>query len=139
MGGSCEPDPSLPSGILTKPDLVDRGTESNVLRVAQNLTYCLKKGFLMVRCRGQQDISDGLSLAEANERESKFFQTHLYFRSGSERLARARGQVSVGPEPIWVFLHPVCGVPVRYGVARDWVSVMQGCSARPPPPLNSHL
>lgn len=69
-----------PAGILTKPDLVDKGTEKNVVNVVQNLTYRLKKGYMIVKCRGQQDITDKLSLAEATKKEMLFFQTHPYFR-----------------------------------------------------------
>lgn len=67
-------------GILTKPDLVDKGTEKNVVNVAQNLTYRLKKGYMIVKCRGQQDITDKQSLAEATKKEMMFFQAHPYFR-----------------------------------------------------------
>lgn len=68
------------AGILTKPDLVDKGAEKNVVNVAQNLTYRLKKGYMIVKCRGQQEITNKLSLAEATKKEMMFFQTHPYFR-----------------------------------------------------------
>lgn len=74
------------TGILTKPDLVDKGTEGTILNVAKNLTYRLKKGFMMVRCRGQQEIMNKLSLAEATKNETEFFQTHPYFRSVPHNL-----------------------------------------------------
>ncbi|XP_055975542.1 interferon-induced GTP-binding protein Mx2 [Sorex fumeus] len=80
MAREVDPEGDRTIGILTKPDLVDKGTESSILRVAQNYTYRLKKGYLMVRCRGQQDIANQLSLAEATEKETKFFQDHPYFR-----------------------------------------------------------
>ena len=68
------------TGILTKPDLVDKGTEKGVLKVVQNLTYRLKKGYMIVKCRGQQEVTNKLSLAEATKKEMMFFQTHPYFR-----------------------------------------------------------
>ena len=68
------------AGILTKPDLVDRGTEDKVVDVAQNLVCHLKKGYMVVKCRGQQDIQDQLSLAEALEKERVFFEDHPHFR-----------------------------------------------------------
>ncbi|XP_023393970.1 interferon-induced GTP-binding protein Mx2 [Pteropus vampyrus] len=67
--------------ILTKPDLVDKGTEKMVVNVVQNLTYRLKKGYMIVRCRGQQEVADRLSLAEATRKETMFFQAHPYFRA----------------------------------------------------------
>ncbi|KAM9693578.1 LOW QUALITY PROTEIN: interferon-induced GTP-binding protein Mx2-like [Trichechus inunguis] len=68
------------NGILTKPDLVNKVTEKAILNVAWNLTYHLKKGYVIVRCRGQQEVTDKLSLAEATRREIHFFQTHPNFR-----------------------------------------------------------
>lgn len=68
------------AGILTKPDLVDRGTEDKVVDVVRNLVYHLKKGYMVVKCRGQQDIQDQLSLTEALEKEQAFFKEHPHFR-----------------------------------------------------------
>ncbi|XP_021563012.1 interferon-induced GTP-binding protein Mx2-like [Carlito syrichta] len=67
--------------ILTKPDLVDRGAESGVMNVVHNLTYPLKKGYMIVRCRGQQEVTENLSLSEATSKERMFFEKHPYFRS----------------------------------------------------------
>ena len=71
---------ACPSGILTKPDLVDRGTEDKVVDVVRNLVYHLKKGYMIVKCRGQQDIQEQLSLTEAFQKEQVFFKDHSYFR-----------------------------------------------------------
>lgn len=68
------------AGILTKPDLVDRGTEDKVVDVVRNLVFPLKKGYLVVKCRGQQDIQERLSLAQALQREQAFFEDHPHFR-----------------------------------------------------------
>ncbi|XP_008569440.1 PREDICTED: interferon-induced GTP-binding protein Mx2 [Galeopterus variegatus] len=80
MAQEVDPDGDRTIGILTKPDLVDKGTEKGVMNVARNLTYHLKKGYMIVKCRGQQDITNKLSLAEATKKEMAFFQTHPYFR-----------------------------------------------------------
>lgn len=71
---------ACPSGILTKPDLVDRGTEDKVVDVVRNLVCHLKKGYMIVKCRGQQDIQEQLSLAEALQKEQVFFKEHPQFR-----------------------------------------------------------
>ncbi|XP_054434503.1 interferon-induced GTP-binding protein Mx2 [Pteronotus mesoamericanus] len=81
MAQEVDPEGDRTIGILTKPDLVDKGAEKNVLNVVQNLTYSLKKGYMIVKCRGQQDITENLSLAEATKREMTFFQSHTYFRT----------------------------------------------------------
>ncbi|XP_025719219.1 interferon-induced GTP-binding protein Mx2 [Callorhinus ursinus] len=81
MAQEVDPDGDRTIGILTKPDLVDKGTEHVVVKVAQNLTYRLQKGYMIVRCRGQEEITNKLSLAEATKKETMFFQAHPYFRA----------------------------------------------------------
>nr|XP_019601315.1 PREDICTED: interferon-induced GTP-binding protein Mx2 [Rhinolophus sinicus]XP_019601316.1 PREDICTED: interferon-induced GTP-binding protein Mx2 [Rhinolophus sinicus]XP_019601317.1 PREDICTED: interferon-induced GTP-binding protein Mx2 [Rhinolophus sinicus]XP_019601318.1 PREDICTED: interferon-induced GTP-binding protein Mx2 [Rhinolophus sinicus] len=81
MAQEVDPEGDRTIGILTKPDLVDKGTEKLVVNVVQNLTYRLKKGYMIVKCRGQQDITNKLSLAEATKKEMMFFQSHPYFRA----------------------------------------------------------
>lgn len=66
-------------GILTKPDLVDKGAEEGVVDVVRNLVIHLKKGYMIVRCRGQQEITDRVTLTEATEREKAFFHDHAHF------------------------------------------------------------
>ncbi|XP_007945510.1 interferon-induced GTP-binding protein Mx2 [Orycteropus afer afer] len=80
MAKEVDPDGDRTIGILTKPDLVDKGDEKSVLNMVQNLTYYLKKGYMIVRCRDQQEIMDNLNLAEATKREINFFQRHPNFR-----------------------------------------------------------
>ncbi|NXS70567.1 MX protein, partial [Pandion haliaetus] len=66
-------------GILTKPDLVDKGTEESIINIIRNLVIPLKKGYMIVKCRGQQDIHNKVALAAAIHQERKFFETHKYF------------------------------------------------------------
>ncbi|XP_050017989.1 interferon-induced GTP-binding protein Mx1 [Alexandromys fortis] len=79
MAQEVDPDGDRTIGILTKPDLVDRGTEDKVVDVVRNLVYHLKKGYMVVKCRGQQDIQNQLSLTEALEKEQVFFKEHPHF------------------------------------------------------------
>ncbi|KAF4074963.1 hypothetical protein AMELA_G00229250 [Ameiurus melas] len=67
-------------GILTKPDLVDRGKEDEVMSVINNEIICLTKGYMVVRCRGQQEIVDRTPFDEAIQQENDFFIEHPYFR-----------------------------------------------------------
>ncbi|KAM6162271.1 interferon-induced GTP-binding protein Mx2-like [Erethizon dorsatum] len=80
MAQEVDPKGDRTIGILTKPDLVDKGTEDKVVDVVHNLVCPLKKGYMVVRCRGQQDIQERLSLAEALQRERAFFEDHPHFR-----------------------------------------------------------
>ncbi|NXK45335.1 MX protein, partial [Chauna torquata] len=66
-------------GILTKPDLVDKGTEKSVMNIIKNEVIPLRKGYMIVKCRGQQDIHNKLTLASAIRQERQFFKTHKYF------------------------------------------------------------
>ncbi|XP_065278695.1 interferon-induced GTP-binding protein Mx2-like [Emys orbicularis] len=80
MAQEVDPDGERTLGILTKPDLVDRGTESSVVDIVQNLVIQLRKGYMIVKCRGQQDIHDKLTLASAIQKERAFFEQHEHFR-----------------------------------------------------------
>ncbi|XP_037380814.1 interferon-induced GTP-binding protein Mx1 [Talpa occidentalis] len=80
MAREVDPDGDRTLGILTKPDLVDRGTEDKVVDVIRNFICPLKKGYMIVKCRGQKDIQDRLSLAQALQKERAFFEEHPYFR-----------------------------------------------------------
>uniref|UniRef100_A0A673GXA9 Interferon-induced GTP-binding protein Mx-like n=1 Tax=Sinocyclocheilus rhinocerous TaxID=307959 RepID=A0A673GXA9_9TELE len=68
-------------GILTKPDLVDKGMEETVIKTVNNQVIPLKKGYMIVKCRGQQDINEKLDLVQALKKERQFFDGHSHFRS----------------------------------------------------------
>ncbi|XP_053544500.1 interferon-induced GTP-binding protein Mx1-like isoform X3 [Ictalurus punctatus] len=67
-------------GILTKPDLVEKGKEDEVVSVINNDIIFLTKGYTVVRCQGQQEVVDRISLYEAIEKEKHFFIEHPHFR-----------------------------------------------------------
>ncbi|NXI71909.1 MX protein, partial [Anseranas semipalmata] len=79
MAQEVDPKGERTLGILTKPDLVDKGTEESVINIIQNEVIPLKKGYMIVKCRGQQDIHNKLTLASAIQQERQFFKTHKYF------------------------------------------------------------
>lgn len=68
------------TGILTKPDLVDKGTEAEVVDIVRNLRVYLKKGYIIVKCCGQSDINNKVTLAATIPKEREFFEEHDYFR-----------------------------------------------------------
>uniref|UniRef100_A0A672SHB0 Interferon-induced GTP-binding protein Mx3-like n=1 Tax=Sinocyclocheilus grahami TaxID=75366 RepID=A0A672SHB0_SINGR len=80
MAQKVDPEGKRTVGILTKPDLIDRGTESKIMDIAQNKTIPLRKGYIMVKCRGQHQINEKISLEEAAQKERDFFQKHNFFR-----------------------------------------------------------
>ncbi|KAG5851541.1 hypothetical protein ANANG_G00052780 [Anguilla anguilla] len=81
MAKEVDPSGQRTLGVLTKPDLVDKGTEETVVNTVNNLIVTLKKGYMMVKCRGQQEINDSLTLEEAIRKERAFFRDHPHFRT----------------------------------------------------------
>ncbi|XP_056107087.1 interferon-induced GTP-binding protein Mx [Rhinichthys klamathensis goyatoka] len=79
MAQGVDPDGSRTLAILTKPDLIDKGAEADILQVLQGKVVPLKKGFTIVRCRGQSDINENVSLGEATRQENEFFANHTDF------------------------------------------------------------
>ncbi|NXN93911.1 MX protein, partial [Rhinopomastus cyanomelas] len=79
MAQEVDPTGERTIGILTKPDLVDKGTEESIVKIIQNMVIPLKKGYMIVKCRGQQDIHNNLALSSAIQQERKFFENHKHF------------------------------------------------------------
>ncbi|XP_057900867.1 interferon-induced GTP-binding protein Mx-like [Melospiza georgiana] len=84
MAQEVDPTGERTIGILTKPDLVDKGTEEAIVKILQNRVIPLKKGYMIVKCRGQQDIHNKLTLAAAIQQEKHFFENHTHFRAFME-------------------------------------------------------
>ncbi|CAI5772532.1 interferon-induced GTP-binding protein Mx1-like [Podarcis lilfordi] len=81
MAQEVDPTGERTLGILTKPDLVDKGTEAEVVDIIRNQRVPLRKGYMIVKCRGQSDINDKVTLGDAIEKEKEFFKEHDFFRS----------------------------------------------------------
>ncbi|KAJ7320589.1 hypothetical protein JRQ81_020100 [Phrynocephalus forsythii] len=79
MAQVVDPQGERTLGILTKPDLVDRGAEEEVIDIVRNQRVPLRKGYMIVKCRGQEDIKNRMSLADANQKEIRFFKEHEFF------------------------------------------------------------
>ncbi|XP_056107090.1 interferon-induced GTP-binding protein Mx3-like [Rhinichthys klamathensis goyatoka] len=80
MAQEVDPEGGRTVAILTKPDLIDRGTEKDILDIVHNKVIPLSKGYTMVKCRGQQQIDENIPLEEATQIERDFFQNHDHFR-----------------------------------------------------------
>uniref|UniRef100_A0AAR2IWU4 Interferon-induced GTP-binding protein Mx n=1 Tax=Pygocentrus nattereri TaxID=42514 RepID=A0AAR2IWU4_PYGNA len=80
MANKVDPFGERTLGILTKPDLVDKGAEETVVSTVCNQVIPLKKGYMIVKCRGQQDINSNLSLAKAIQNERDFFEDNSHFK-----------------------------------------------------------
>ncbi|KAI7995760.1 Dynamin-related protein 1E [Camellia lanceoleosa] len=78
-------------GVLTKLDLMDRGT--NALDVLEGRSYRLQHPWVGIVNRSQADINRNVDMLAARRREHEFFATspdygHLASRMGSEYLAK---------------------------------------------------
>ena len=67
-------------GVLTKLDLMDKGTEHGAVEVIQGGVYSLRHGFVGVINRSQKDIDSKKSIHEALKAESDFFNNHPQFK-----------------------------------------------------------
>uniref|UniRef100_A0A8C4N8Y3 Uncharacterized protein n=1 Tax=Eptatretus burgeri TaxID=7764 RepID=A0A8C4N8Y3_EPTBU len=81
MAQQCDPSGKRTVGVLTKPDLMDPGTEFGAIRVLNNESIKLTKGYVMVKCRSQRDVEGNMTLEDAIEVEKSFFETHSVFKS----------------------------------------------------------
>ncbi|XP_032804092.2 interferon-induced GTP-binding protein Mx1-like isoform X1 [Petromyzon marinus] len=79
MAQAVDPTGVRTLGVLTKPDLMDEGTERNALRILQNQVFPLSKGYVLVKCRSQRDVEAHQTLAEASRVEAAFFKKHPVF------------------------------------------------------------
>eukprot|EP00924_Labyrinthula_sp_SR-Ha-C_P002690 augustus_masked-scaffold_13-processed-gene-4.14-mRNA-1 protein AED:0.39 eAED:0.40 QI:0/-1/0/1/-1/1/1/0/593 len=80
LAAQFDPEGKRTVGVLTKPDLIDNGTEQDVLNVLQNITKPLKLGYVAVKNRGQKEIEEKVTIQEARNREEQFFMTNDSYR-----------------------------------------------------------
>lgn len=94
----ADPEGSRTIGVLTKLDIMDRGTDAiNVLR---NEVIPLRLGYVGVVLRSQEDIIQGQNMGAAREAEAIFFQKRSEYATVAERcgvsmLAQTLNQILV--------------------------------------------
>lgn len=76
-----DPDGDRTVGVFTKPDLVDRGTEKEVVAGLTNQLKPLKHGYSMLRNRSNQELLDDMPIADAHEMEKNYFRSHTIYGS----------------------------------------------------------
>ncbi len=74
-------------GVLTKPDLVDKGAEENVMSLVEGKRNPLRLGYCIVRNRGQSEL--GLDSAERCKKERNFFSTEPWAKLDRDRVGTA--------------------------------------------------
>jgi len=71
MAEICDPKGQRTLGVLTKPDLVDKGAEQDVIKIIEGKSHPLNLGWCIVRNSGQQHLND--SAGDRHGREKVFF------------------------------------------------------------------
>lgn len=97
---NCDPKGDRSVGVLTKIDIVDKGTEATVVSILRNEVHYFKLGWIAVMNRSQKDIDAQKTIAKHLHDEEEFFRTHDYYKplaaqSGAKYLARRLNQVLI--------------------------------------------
>ncbi|KAG2602965.1 hypothetical protein PVAP13_5KG725732 [Panicum virgatum] len=98
MARVADPDGSRTIGVITKLDIMDRGTDARNFLLGNVIP--LKLGYVGVVNRSQQDINSDLSIKDALAREEKFFHTQPAYHGltqycGIPQLAKKLNQILV--------------------------------------------
>lgn len=83
LAREVDPDGTRTIGVLTKLDLMDKGT--NAMDVLQGRVYPLRLGFIGVVNRSQHDINTNRAIDDALKAEKTFFETHPLYSSIKSR------------------------------------------------------
>ncbi len=68
-------------GVLTKPDLVDKGAEEEILHIIRNVRKPLRLGYVIVKNRNQAELKSSLSLENSLVAEDEYFQHHQVWKN----------------------------------------------------------
>jgi dynamin 1-like protein len=91
-----DPDGSRTIGVLTKIDIMDKGTDA--VEMLQGKVIPLKLGFIGVINRSQQDINTKKPIRQAVQDEKAYFANHIKYRSvahqcGTIHLSKTLNQI----------------------------------------------
>ncbi|GMH32307.1 hypothetical protein BSKO_00141 [Bryopsis sp. KO-2023] len=98
MAQSADPEGKRTIGVLTKLDIMDRGT--NAVPILKNLVVPLRLGYIGIVNRSQGDINENKNITQARKNESDFFRGRLEYRDvsnqcGIENLAKRLNSILV--------------------------------------------
>jgi len=79
MARKLDPQGERTLGVLTKVDLMDRGTDA--LKILQNEEIPLRYGYVAVKGRSNQDIKAGMTIKEGLQLEREFFERHPVYKN----------------------------------------------------------
>ncbi|KAJ1664426.1 vacuolar protein sorting-associated protein 1 [Coemansia sp. RSA 1813] len=82
LARELDPDGARTIGVLTKVDLMDKGTD--VIDILAGRVIPLRLGYVPVVNRGQKDIQSKRSISSALDNERQFFETHQSYQSKAQ-------------------------------------------------------
>lgn len=74
-----DPDGSRTLGVITKIDIMDRGTDAAAM--ITNREIPLKLGYVGIKNRSQEDINNKVRVGEALNKEDDYFRNHPIYRN----------------------------------------------------------
>ena len=75
-------------GVITKIDIMDRGTDASKMILNQEIP--LKLGYVGVKNRSQEDINNKVKVAVALDKEDRYFKEHSVYRNLDPRYVGTR-------------------------------------------------
>ena len=84
MARECDPKGIRTIGVITKIDIMDKGTSAK--RMIEGKDVQLRMGFVGIKNRSQQDIIDRITVKEAQEKEELYFNTHPIYSTMPQSL-----------------------------------------------------
>lgn len=92
MARQLDPNGKRTIGVITKIDIMDKGT--NARKMLMNQEIPLKLGYIGVRNRCQQDIIDKVSVKVATEHEAEYFAKHPVYSTLAPGIVGAKSLTS---------------------------------------------
>jgi len=80
-----DPDTTRTVAVLTKPDLIDEGAEKDVVDLLQGRNLRFALGLHMIKSRGQAALDKKVTLEEALDEESRYFDSKEPWKSVRDR------------------------------------------------------
>lgn len=83
-----DPDGSRTLGVITKIDIMDRGTDASAMILNREIP--LKLGYVGIKNRSQEDINNKVKVGEALNKEDEYFKNHQVYRNIDPRYLGTR-------------------------------------------------
>lgn len=83
-----DPDGTRTLGVITKIDIMDRGTDASKMILNQEIP--LRLGYVGIKNRSQEDINNKVKVSIALNKEEEYFRNHSVYRNIDPRYMGTR-------------------------------------------------